>query len=558
MIDAVTIELVRGGLLYAAEEMGVALRNAAYSPNIKERLDHSCAVFDAEGRLVAQAEHIPVHLGSLPWGVKQVLAHLEARHITLGEGDVIVVNDPYVAGTHLNDITLLQPVLADGDLVAYVANKAHHDDVGGSVPGSMNAAARDLYAEGLVLPPVFLRRGGVFVDDIVALILANSRTPHVREGDLKAQVAACVTGERRVRTLIEEHGVDDYKAALPALLDLSERRLRRAVAALPDGVYHAEEFLEGDGLSEKMVRLAATATIDGDRLTIDYTGTDAQTPGALNAVKGVTLSGVAYAVAAFVDPGAPMTEGVLRAIEVMVPEGTVLNPRKPAPVAGGNVETSMRNADLLLRLFGLVSPERAVAASGGSMSSVIVGGRSVSAAGEEHAWGFYETIGCGMGARPGRDGLDGIHVHMTNTLNTPVEALERAFPVVVERYEFRSYTGGAGRWRGGCGLIRAWRLREGSATLTLLTERTRLAPSGVDGGGAGARAAHTLTRAGARAATPLPATCTLTLYAGDLVTVNTPGGGGKGDPALRDPAALHQDILNGLVLESQPSSISGT
>ena len=550
MSDPVTTELIRSALQYAAEEMGLAVRNAAYSPNIKERLDHSCAIFDAQGRLAAQAEHIPVHLGSLPWGLRQTLAYLRAHGLTPGEGDMIVLNDPYIAGTHLNDITLVRPIFHHGALVGYAANKAHHDDVGGGVPGSMNARAPELYAEGLILPPVFLMRGGTIVDDVVRVILANSRTPHVREGDLKAQIAGNMVGERRVLELLEEHGAATYAAALPALMDLSEVRLRRAVAALPDGAYSAEEFLEGDGLTERLVRLAVTVTVDGTRLRIDYTGTDPQLPGALNAVLGVTLSGVYYAVAALIDPAVPVNEGVLRVVEIHVPEGTLLNPRRPAPVAGGNVETSMRNADLLLRALAPALPDRAPASSGGTMSNTIFGGHAASG-----PWGFYETIACGMGARPGLDGLDGIHCHMTNTLNTPIEAIERAFPVLMTRYELRPDTGGAGQHRGGCGITRAWRLLAGSCTLTLLTERVSLAPRGLQGGADGGRAAHAVWRGGVREA--LPAKCTLALQPGDEVEVNTPGGGGLGDPRDRDRVAVRRDVCNGLVSPEAARSAYG-
>jgi N-methylhydantoinase B len=540
MIDPVTVELIRGALQYAAEEMGLAVRNASYSPNIKERLDHSCALFDAEGRLAAQAEHIPVHLGSLPWGLRHTLSYLQERGMALSEGDMIVVNDPYIAGTHLPDITVVRPIFYQGSLVGYTANKAHHDDVGGSVPGSLNARAPELYAEGLILPPVFLMRRGEIVDDVVQVILANSRTPHVREGDLKAQIAGNMVGERRVLETLAEHGPATYADALPMIMDLSEARLRRAVANLPDGNYYAEEFLESDGFNEKPVRLAVTVTIDGEHLSIDYTGTDPQLPGALNAVLGVALSGVYYTVAALVDPGVPVNEGLLRAVEIHVPEGTLLNPRRPAPVAGGNTETSMRNADLLLRALAPALPDRAPATSGGSMTNTIFGGRT--AAG---AWGFYETIACGMGARPGLDGLDGIHCHMTNTLNTPIEAMERSFPVLMTRYEFRPDTGGAGRYRGGCGVSRAWRLLAETCTLTLLTERSTLAARGLDGGGDGGRAAHALWREGQRQS--LPAKCTVTLQAGDEVEINTPGGGGLGDPRERDQAVVLRDVSNGLV-----------
>lgn len=523
MSDPVTTELIRSALQYAAEEMGLAVRNAAYSPNIKERLDHSCAIFDAEGRLAAQAEHIPVHLGSLPWGLRHTLLYLAEHGLVLSEGDMVVLNDPYIAGTHLNDITVVRPIYYRGTLAGYAANKAHHDDVGGGVPGSLNASAPELYAEGLILPPVLLMRGGQIVDDVVRLILANSRTPHVREGDLKAQIAGNMVGERRVLELLDEYGLDTYGAVLPAIMEQSEARLRHAVAALPDGSYSAEEYLDSDGLVERTVRLAVTVTVAGDQLSVDYTGTDPQLPGALNAVIGVTLSGVNYAVAALVDPGVPVNEGVLRAVQVDVPEGTLLNPRRPAAVGGGNTETTMRNADLLLRALAPALPERAPASSGGSMSNTIFGGR-----GEAGAWGFYETIACGMGARPGLDGLDGIHCHMTNTLNTPIEAIEREYPLRVVRYEFATGTGGNGKHRGGDGLIRAIELTEGVAQASLLADRHTLPPPGARDGEPGACGRHSLVRNGTE--TPVPAKTTLPLILGDVLVIQTPGGGGFGQP----------------------------
>jgi N-methylhydantoinase B len=524
--------------------MGIAIRNASYSPNIKERLDHSCALFDRRGRLIAQAEHIPVHLGSLPWGLRRTLEWLAQRGLVPKPGDQWVVNDPYLAGTHLNDVTLIRPVFHAGELAAYAVNKAHHADVGGAVPGSMPPDARDLFAEGLIVPPLRLVADDAFVASTLELFRANSRTPAARGGDLRAQVAGNLTGERRVRELLERYGAAAFEAALERALDASETRLRAALRDLPDGDVAASDVLE-DMRGEPSLELRVRITKTGDRVRLDYTGTAAQVAAPLNAVFGVTLSGIYYAVRALTDAAIPMNEGVFRPIEVHVPAGSILNPDRPAAVSGGNVETSMRNADLVLRAFGELAPQRVPAQSGGSMNNVMMGGIDDGA-----PWSFYETNGCGMGARPHADGIDAIHAHMTNTLNTPIEAIERDFPLRVVRYEFAEGSAGAGRHRGGSGLVRAFELTRGSATLSLLAERHRIAPRGTQGGGDGATGAHTLARDGV--ATPLPAKTTLALVAGDVVEIRTAGGGGFGPAAERAAAASERDRRDG-IRPAQPS-----
>jgi N-methylhydantoinase B len=524
--------------------MGIAVRDAAYSPNIKERLDHSCALFDARARLVAQAEHIPVHLGSLPWGLRRTLAWLEERGRRPAPGEMIVVNDPYLSGTHLNDVTLVRAIY-DGDrLVGYAANKAHHTDVGGAAPGSMPPDARDLFAEGCVVWPAALLRDDRVVEETVELFRANSRAPEARAGDLRAQIAGNVTGERRFLELVRRYGSDVVAAALEKALDDGERRTRAALRALPDGVVEHADVLE-DERGEPSIVLRLRLEKRGGALVFDYAGTAAQSALPLNAVYGVTLSGVYYAVRAVTGPHIPMNDGSFRPVDVRVPEGSLLNPRRPAPVSGGNVETSMRNADLVLGAFAKLWPGRLPAQSGGSMHNVMLGG--VDGAGR--SWAFYETNGCGMGARPEADGIDGIHVHMTNTLNTPIEALERTTPLSVTAYEFAEGSAGAGRYRGGCGLVRGLRLREGSATLSLLAERHAVRPRGAAGGGDGALGTHTLIAAGG-AHRELPAKTTLRLSPGDEVVVRTAGGGGFGEPAAREPAARARDHADGIDLPS--------
>ncbi len=518
--DPIAVEIIKSALVYASEEMGIAVRNSAYSPNIKERLDHSCALFDRHGRLIAQAEHIPVHLGSLPWGLRRMVDVID-RQGGMREGEMWIANDPYVTGTHLNDVTVVRPVFFRGMLAGYAANKAHHADVGGSVPGSMPADATELFAEGVVVPPMRLVEQNRTQAAPVDLLRSNSRTPDARAGDIRAQTAGNYTGELRLLELYERYGFETMESAIARMLDDSEKRMRAALRSLGDGIFESVDYLEGhDG--EPSICIALRVELGGGGARFDYTGTSAQLDLPLNAVFGVTLSGVHYAVRAVTDPTIPMNEGCFRPIDVYAPEGSLLNPRRPAAVSGGNVETSTRNADVILQALAQAAPDRVPACSGGTMSNVILGGRRPNG----ETWAFYETNGCGMGARPSADGIDGIHCHMTNTLNTPIEALEREYPLRVVRYEFARGTGGMGRYRGGDGLVRALELVEGSAEATLLADRHTLQPPGARGGEPGACGRHTLVRDGIE--NPLPAKTSFALRPGDVVVVQTPGGGGYG------------------------------
>ena len=524
MIDPITAEIVNAALVYASEEMGLALRNSAYSPNIKERLDHSCALFDRDGRLIAQAEHIPVHLGSLPWGLKKMLEIVAREHGGVHEGEMWVANDPYITGTHLNDVTLLRPIFDRGQLAGFAANKAHHADVGGAVPGSMPADAPDLFAEGLVVPPMRLMREDRVVSETVALFRANSRTPDACSGDLRAQIAANYTGERRLLELLSRYGAQAFDEATARALESSERAMRAALRRIGDGVFHATDYLE-DRDGEPSIVIALRLELRHGSALLDYAGTSAQLTTPLNAVFGVTLSGVHYALRAVTGSLIAMNEGCFRPVEVRVPEGTLLNPRRPAPVSGGNVETSMRNAEVVLQALAWAAPERVPACSGGTMSNVMLGGTRP----DGRTWAFYETNGCGSGGRPNGDGVDAIHCHMTNTLNTPIEAVEREYPLRVARYEIAEGTGGGGRHRGGSGLIRSIELTEGTAHATLLADRHKLAPPGALGGKPGACGRHSLQRDGEQ--TRIAAKASLPLQPGDILTIQTPGGGGYGGEA---------------------------
>jgi N-methylhydantoinase B len=520
-VDRVTAGVIEAALIYASQEMGVAVRNAAYSPNIKERLDHSCALFDARGRLIAQAEHIPVHLGSLPWGLAQTLEAIEREHGGVSQGEMWVVNDPYLSGTHLNDVTVIRPIFFKRKLVGYAANKAHHADVGGAVPGSISAQAGDLYAEGLVVPPMRLMENDAVVQAVVAIFRSNSRTPDARSGDLRAQIAGNVIGERRLLELCERYGPKTIAVAVGQLLDATEQHMRSALSGLGSGTFRARDVLEAPDGSPSL-NIDLEVSLRGGMIHFDYTGTHAQVNYPLNAVFGVTLSGVYYALRAITGSEMPMNEGCFRPVTVHVPLGTLLNPLKPAPVGGGNVETSTRNADVILQALAQSVPDRVPASSGGTMSNVMIGGTDA----HGRSWAFYETIGCGMGARPTLDGIDGIQCHMTNTLNTPIEAIEREMPLRVTGYEFAAGTGGAGRRRGGDGLIRRIQLVEGTARATLLADRQNVAPPGARGGKPGACGVHRFVRA--KTKQRIAAKTTLDLEAGDAIEVQTPGGGGYG------------------------------
>ena len=539
--DPVTVEVIRNAMIYAAEEMGIALRNASYSPNIKERMDHSCALFDARARLIAQAEHIPAHLGSLPWGVRNTLALLRDR--PQEPGDVFILNDPYIAGTHLNDITVVRPLFWQGAIIGYSVNKAHHVDVGGRTPGSLSSDARELCEEGVTIPLLRILRGGAEVPETVEFILANVRSPETTRGDLRAQIAAASLGERRVGELLDRYGRETMEAAWDAILDQGEAAARRAFSVLPPGRYAAEDCLEDD-LAEGGLRwIRVAVTVEPGGITVDFAGTDAQVPRPINAIFGVTVAGAVFALKAVCDPHSVMNDGWLRPITIQAPPRTVIRPVRPAPVGVGNTETSQRVADTVLRALAKAAPGRVPAASNGSMSNVTVGGFDDD---RGHPWTFYETIAGGMGGRPGLDGIDGIHCNMTNTMNTPIEAMEQSLPLRFRAYELRPGTGGAGRWRGGCGVRREWELLAEEATVSILTERTRVAPWGLEGGGPGGLARPLVRRAGGTEEV-LPSKHTTRLRRGDVLVIQTPGGAGYGAPADRDPEAIRRDRGNDLL-----------
>jgi len=529
--DPVETEIFKNLFHSIAEEMGAALRRTAFSPNIKERRDYSCAVFDARGQVIAMGDHMPVHLGSMPMSVRAAVESL-----ALAPGDVAMLNDPFCGGTHLPDITLVAPVFLRKQVARpdfFVAARAHHADVGGAYAGSMGLC-REIYQEGVRIPPVHLMRGGRLQRDVLALLLGNVRTPQEREGDLRAQLAACHTGAERLRELCKRYGAARVQRAAKDLLAYSEELMRAFLRGIPAGRYSGEDFLDDDGITAAPIRIAVSITFRPARsssarlVTIDFTGSAPQVAGSVNAVEAITYSACFYVFRCLLSEDVPATAGLMRPIEVIAPLGSVVNARPPAAVAGGNVETSQRIVDVLLRALAVAMPERIPAGSSGTMNNLTIGGMD-SRHGQAQPFAYYETIAGGSGARPGKDGVSGVHTHMTNSLNTPAEALEYAYPFRVTQYSLRRGSGGAGRFRGGDGIIRELEVLTDSE-VTLLADRRRRGPGGLRGGADGAPGrTEVLRRDGSREV--LAGKASTRLAAGERIRVESPGGGGFGSAA---------------------------
>ena len=519
-IDPITLEVLRNALESIADEMGAVLKRTSFSPNIKERMDASCAIFDVEAQLVAQAEHVPVHLGSMLRAVSATVAAVGG----VGEGDVVIVNDPFTGGSHLPDITLVAPVHAEGRHIGYVATRAHHADVGGMEPGSMPGNSHEIYQEGLVIPAVKLYRRGEVQDDVMRLILANVRTPDERRGDLNAQLASLRIGERRIRELAQRYGVDLVTAGFEAILDYTERRMRRRLADFPPGTYRGEDFLDDDGNTDEPVRVNLAITVSPERLVLDFAGSSPQRPGNINAVAPMTYSASFFAIKVLTDPEIPVNAGTFRNVELRIPEGSFLAARPPAAVCAGNTETTQRIADTVLKVCAQFAPDRVPAASQGTMNTIAVGGNDPR---DGRPYSYIETIGGGQGGRPMGPGDDGIQCNMTNTMNTPVEALEITYPLRVERYELREGSAGMGKHRGGNGLVRAIRSLGHTARVSLQCERRRFAPYGLHGGADGKPGRNYVVQKDA-AVRDEPGKASLSLAPDEIIVVETPGGGGWG------------------------------
>jgi N-methylhydantoinase B len=551
--DPVTLEIYRALYTAVAEEMGIALRRTAFSPNIKERRDYSCAVFDRAGRVIAQGDHMPVHLGSMPMAVAAAL-----NEIQIAPGDVVALNDPFAGGTHLPDVTLVMAVgswqLAVGSetqflvgrkrlaeskkrrdgvnpklptanrkppTLFYVANRAHHADIGGASPGSMGLAT-DVYGEGLRIPPVRIVRDGHVDEDLMRLVLANVRGARERRADFEAQMGSLKTGAARLLEIIERRGAREALTYASHLIGYSARLMRRAIEAIPDGVYTAEDALDDDGVSSDEVRIRVRVKIRNDRALVDFTGSAPQVAGAVNAVEAITVSAVSYVFRCLVGGDVPASAGLMEPIEVIAPYGTILNAAHPASVAGGNVETSQRIVDVLLKALSQALPRKIPAASQGTMNNLTIGGVDASN-GQEFA--YYETVAGGMGARPDSDGMSAVHTHMTNSLNTPAEALEYAYPLRVRAYRIRKNSGGTGAHRGGDGVVREIETLV-PARMSLLADRRRRAPYGLDGGAEGSTGRDFIIREGR--SSRINSKGSWQLKAGARVRIETPGGGGHG------------------------------
>ncbi|MEP6719397.1 MAG: hydantoinase B/oxoprolinase family protein [bacterium] len=542
--DPTTLEIYRALYTSVAEEMGIALRRTAFSPNIKERRDYSCAVFDARGKVIAQGDHMPVHLGSMPMAVASAL-----RAVDLEPGDVVALNDPFAGGTHLPDVTLVMPVVSsplsvvsgrrsrtrkqtDGKrqqlttdnrplTIFYVANRAHHADIGGGTPGSMGLAT-DIYGEGLSIPPVRLVKNGVLDEDIMRLILANVRSHDERRGDFQAQIGSLKTGATRLLEIVERRGRREAADYADHLIEYSARLMRNAIATIPNGEYEAQDALDDDGISDTPVQIKVQISIVGSRARVDFTGSAPQVAGPINAVEAITVSAVSYVFRCLLGDDVPASAGLMQPIEVIAPQGTVVNAVHPASVAGGNVETSQRIVDVLFKALAQALPNRIPAASQGTMNNLTIGGIDPRSGNE---FSYYETVAGGMGARPQADGMSAVHTHMTNSLNTPAEALEYAYPLRVREYRIRKGSGGKGKHRGGDGVIREIETLA-PAHMSLLADRKKNAPYGLQGGENGKPGTAAIISEGT--ARKIGSKGSWKLKAGDRVRIETPGGGGWG------------------------------
>jgi N-methylhydantoinase B len=522
--DAITLEIFKHLLASIAEEMGVTLGRTGYSPNIKERRDYSCAVFLGDGRMLAQAAHIPVHLGAMPASVQAAIDHNSPLH----PGDVIILNDPYLGGTHLPDITLVSPIFVNVESSPspdfFVASRAHHADIGGMTPGSMPLST-ELFQEGIIIPPVKLVERGVINQPVIDLIVRNSRLPDERRGDLAAQQAAHTVGERRLRDIIARYGLEEVNRQSERLIDYAERLTRALLHTLPGGTYTFEDQLDDDGIVDQPIPIRVAIHVHQGEMIVDFRGSSAAVAGTVNAVRAIVSSAVGYVVRCIAGDSLPANHGVFIPLTIIVPPNSVLDPGPPHAVAGGNVETSMRIVDVLYGALAQALPNLIPAASQGTMNNLTFGGKHPITG---KTFAYYETMGGGSGAGPQADGASVIHCHMSNTLNTPVEALEMALPVRVRRYAVRRGSGGDGEYRGGDGLEREIEFLT-PVRLTVISDRRKIAPYGLSGGKPGQCGENTLRQAKDGRSVLLPSKTSLDVQPGDVISIHTPGGGGWGN-----------------------------
>ncbi|MGM0717422.1 MAG: hydantoinase B/oxoprolinase family protein [Halobacteriota archaeon] len=539
MVDTGELEIFRHSLKSIVEEMGVTLQRTAYSTNIKIRRDHTCALFDADLRHIAQHDIAPQHIGSL---VSVVPKNVPDWEDNLDPGDGILINDPDKGAVHLPDVMLSSPLFYHDEIVGYAANSAHHVDIGGGTPGGIPNDSTELYAEGLIIPGVRAVRDWEYDDDVLSLVLRNVRSPQMRRGDYQAQLGANRIGEERFGDLYDSYGHAGVKTYLDELLEYTERRVRAAISDLPDGHYAAEDHMDGDGIVDEPVRLRLALTVDGDEMTIDFTGTAPENVGPLNCTPAMAFAGTMSVIMAFIGTDLPKNDGFYRPFEIITPEGTMVNPGENAPVAGG-WEIPMRAGDLVTKALADAVPERTIGATKGMVCNVAYGGTDPRDDGE---YVYYETVAGGYGGRATKDGMDGVQTHFQNTANSPIEELESEIPLYVRRYELIADSEGAGRQRGGLGIRRDLEFYDHSASFSLLTDRTRSRPWGVFGGRS-AQPSKFVRNPDTGEETELGSKSTTKLDPGDVVSIRTPGGGGYGDPIERDPDAVLDDVLDGKV-----------
>ncbi len=514
--DPIELELFKNIFISISEEMAAVLGRTSLSPNIKERKDFSCALFNAKGESFAQGSHIPVHLGAMPLSVQAAM-----KSITFDTGDLVLLNDPYKGGTHLPDITCISPFFAERKLVFFVANRAHHSDVGGMTPGSMPLAT-EIFQEGLIIPPLKIIQKGRFREDLLNLILANVRTSEERQGDLLAQIAANNKGMQRLGEIVRKYGIKKILRYTNLIQDYTEKILRETIKEIPDGLYSFADFLDDDGIQSAPVKIEVQITIDEDEAIIDFSSSSPQVEGGVNANFAVTYSAVLYVFRSLIEEDIPFNTGLMRPLKIKAPRGLVVNAQYPAATAGGNVETSQRIVDVLLGALSQPIPEKIPSASSGTMNNIAFGGYDPI---RKKNFAYYETIGGGMGASSTLPGVSGVHTHMTNSLNTPLEALENYLPIRIRKYTLRQGSGGKGKNSGGEGIIREYEFFV-PTQVTIISERRKFTPYGIQGGGSGKEGKNILFSKGKK--TFLNSKVNIQAQPGDVLRIETPGGGGYG------------------------------
>lgn len=549
-VDPITLEIIKNALQSVAEEMGATLIRAAYSTNIKDRRDCSCAIYDRRGELVAQAEHIPLHLGLMANVVKKVFAKYTME---LRSGDAIIHNDPYTGGSHIPDVMIFFPVFSEGRLIAIVGNLAHHVDMGGMVPGSCPPLATEIYQEGLRIPPLKLYENGKLNQTLLDIIKTNIRTPHITEKDILAQTAANMVGQKRMSELVIKYGTERTLNYMDAILDYSERMMRAKIRELPDARVDFEDFIEGDGHNDKPIRIYASVEIKGDEVHVDFTGSSSQVKGSINAVESVTLASVYYVLKSVLDPEIPSNSGAYRPIHVTAPKGTIVNAEFPAANSNMNPITSQRIVDVLMGAFFKIIPKRVPAACAGTMNGLMIGGIDP---GTKQYYAYVETYGGGQGAMYNQDGMDGVQTNMTNTRNAPAEVIEVSYPFRVERYGLVRDSAGAGMYRGGLGITREITILDHTATVSVNSDRVLMSPWGLDGGGPGGKGEWLIVKADGRVMR-LPSKGTFEAEPGDKIVVRTQGGGGYGDPRERDLEKIHRDVRENVISREQAKKVYG-